>query len=76
MRTTLDIAPDVLLAAKELAARGKQSLGEVISDLARKSLVSPANANHAGMRNGFPQLPATGQAVSPELIHSLLEDEF
>ena len=76
MRTTLDIAPDVLLAAKDLAAGGKQTLGEVISDLAKKSLVSPANTNRAGMRKGFPQSPETGQAVSPELIQSLMDDKF
>ncbi len=76
MRTTIDIAPDVLLAARDLASRGKKTLGEVISDLARKALVAPANLNQAGKRNGFPQLPATGQVVSPELIQSLLDDEF
>ena len=75
MRTTLDIAPDVLLAAKELAARGKQTLGEVISDLARKALVEPAALNQAGRRNGFPQLPSTGQVISAELIQTLLDDE-
>jgi hypothetical protein len=75
MRTTIDIAPDVLLAAKDLASRGKQTLGEVISDLARKALLEPAIVNQAGRRNGFPQLPSTGQIISPELIQTLLDDE-
>ena len=37
MRTTLDIADDVLFAAKELARREKKPLGQVISELARKA---------------------------------------
>ena len=41
MRTTLDIADDVLLAAKELARRQKKPLGEVISELARQAFAAP-----------------------------------
>ena len=36
MRTTLDIADDVLQAAKERARREKKTAGEVISELARR----------------------------------------
>ncbi|HNU12258.1 MAG TPA: hypothetical protein PKJ45_13005 [Rubrivivax sp.] len=39
MRTTLDIADDVLLVARELARRERSSAGAVISRLARQSLV-------------------------------------
>lgn len=48
MRTTLDIADDVLIAAKEAARRQELSVGEVISDLARRSLVQPGNAAARG----------------------------
>ena len=41
MRTTLDIAYDVLQAAKERARREKKTAGEVISDLARRALTAP-----------------------------------
>ena len=44
MRTTLDIADDVLQAAKELARRQNKTAGEVISDLARAALTAPAPA--------------------------------
>ena len=37
MRTTLDIANDVLQAAKERARREKKTTGEVISELAHVS---------------------------------------
>ncbi len=73
MRTTLDISQDVLLAAKEMAARKNISMGEVISDLARKSLHENSKQTPAGSRNGFPILPATGQAITTELIKTLMD---
>ena len=39
MRTTLDIADDVLYAVKERARREKRSAGDVLSDLARQALL-------------------------------------
>lgn len=45
MRTTLDIADDILFAAKELAQREKKSLGQVISELARRAFTIPAWSN-------------------------------
>ena len=40
MRTTIDIADDVLLSSKHIARRDKKTLGEVISELARRALQS------------------------------------
>ncbi|MEY3518574.1 MAG: hypothetical protein RLZ89_1434 [Pseudomonadota bacterium] len=37
MRTTLDIADDVLFAAKEIAKREKKTVGAVVSEWARRS---------------------------------------
>lgn len=48
MRTTIDIADDVLFAAKEIARRQKKSLGEVISDLARQSFHLSCDPSEAG----------------------------
>ena len=53
MRTTLSIDDDVLLAAKALAEQQDRSLGEVISDLARKALKRPRPGSQ---RNGIPLL--------------------
>lgn len=75
MRTTLDISEDVLFAAKEMAARKNLSMGEVISELARSSLRSKTKPASAGLRNGFPILAPTGQAITSELIKSLLDAE-
>lgn len=78
MRTTLDIDEDVLAAAKELARAGGKTMGEVISDLARKGLTRPtegfaeAQAGY-GERSGewpaFPSLPnRTGRIVTTDDI--------
>jgi hypothetical protein len=53
MRTTLAIDDDVLLAAKAIADQQDRSLGDVISDLARKSLRKP---QPSAERNGIPLL--------------------
>ena len=44
LRTTLDIDDDVLALAKDLANAQRQSLGHVISDLARTALSEPTRA--------------------------------
>jgi hypothetical protein len=54
MRTTLAIDDDVLITAKAMAEQQNRSLGEVISDLARKSLHKP---QPTAERNGIPLLP-------------------
>ena len=82
MRTTLDISDDVLLAAKETARRQKVSVGEVISQLARRSLVqaaAPASGRNAAPRNrlaslGIHPLPKRGGIVTNETINQLRDD--
>ena len=37
MRTTLDIDDDVLFAAKEIAKREKKTIGQVVSEQARRA---------------------------------------
>lgn len=91
MRTTLDIADDVLFAAKEIAQREKKSLGQTISELARKAFTQPANAVGGDTTNpqaagalpaserlaayGISPLPARGGIVSNELIDRLRDAE-
>jgi hypothetical protein len=40
MRTTLDIADDVLQAAREQAKRERKTIGEMLSKLARRALMT------------------------------------
>jgi len=78
VRTTLDIDDDVLRAAKELAHRGKTTAGAVISELARKGLLAPANppaAREPKALYGFRPLPKRGGIVTNALIDKLREDD-
>lgn len=82
MRTTLDIADDVLLAAKEAARREKVSVGAVISELARRALVQadvPAAGRGASSQSrlsrlGIQPLPKRGGVVTNEKINQLRDD--
>ncbi len=74
MRTTLSLDDDILAAAKGLAATRHQTLGEVISALARQAL-QPTRKPRS-VRNGVPLLAATGnsQPVTAELVNQLSDE--
>ena len=77
MRTTIDIDPVILGAAKDLAAHSQRSLGAVISELARRGLESDSARATDGLRNGFPVFsvgPGT-PPVASETVKQLLADE-
>ena len=77
MRTTLDIADDVLQAAKELAQREGGTAGQVISTLARRGLALPASGKkvRSGLRSGVPVLPSRGEVVTLEHVRQLRDKE-
>jgi hypothetical protein len=78
MRTTLDIANDVLQAAKERARREKKTTGEIISELARRALSAPEEAPAARAPKaiyGLRPFPKRGGIVTNELIDKLREDD-
>ena len=78
MRTTLDIADDVLHAAKERARRERKTAGQVISELARSALNAPsgpARAEEPKPRYGFRPFPKRGGIVTNELIDRLRDDD-
>lgn len=70
MRTTLSIDDDVLAAAKTIAAQQNQTIGQVLSDLARRSLRPNAGST---MRNGIALLPVTNKdaVVTLEIVNHL-----
>lgn len=74
MRTTLSIDDDVLDAAKELARERGVSVGEVVSDLARKSLT--LSSDSLEYRNGVPLLPVRpdGRVVTLEMVNKLRDE--
>lgn len=76
MRTTLDIEADVLMAAKEIAAKEKTSAGAVLSRLARTALTGAREASGpAPLRNGVPAIAGTGHIVMMGHVRSLLDEE-
>lgn len=78
MRTTLDIADDVLQAAKERARREKKTAGAVISELARRALTAPPETPGKGTprpRHGFRPFARRGAIVNNDLIDRLRDDD-
>jgi hypothetical protein len=77
MRTTLDIADDVLLAARERAKRDSMTIGDVISKLAREALVgtTKAKAKEAKAVYGLRPIASRGEIVTNDMINVLREDD-
>ena len=91
MRTTLDIADDVLFAAKDFARRDGKTIGQVLSELARRALQMPhaAELNAPGQggttaptepdarlaQMGIRPLPSRGGVVTNDTVNQLREQE-
>lgn len=84
MRTTLDIADDILFAAREIARCEKKSLGQVISELARRAFSQPAggqppppgpSVSERLGAYGIHPLPPRGGVVSNDLIDRIRDEE-
>jgi hypothetical protein len=77
MRTTLDIAEDVLQAAKHIARRENKTAGEVLSELARRALTTPSAPSATEPSEefmGFEPFPSRGGLVTNEIIDRLREE--
>lgn len=72
MRTTLQIDEDVIKDAKLIAAAEKRSLGAVISDLARRSLL-PIGVTTS---RGFPvfDVPPDAPPLTPDDVARAMDD--
>lgn len=73
MRTTIDLEEDVLLAIKEIARMKNQSIGKVLSDLARQAL---SRQDALTVRNSVPLFPIQPGAsvVTLELVNQLQDE--
>lgn len=73
MQTTLAIDDDVLEAAEAIARERNSTVGEVISDLARRALDRPPPAE---TRNGVPLLPMRpdAQTVTLDMVNALRDE--
>jgi hypothetical protein len=78
MRTTLDIADDVLLAAKERARREIKTAGQVVSELLRQALTSPTPSSAVREPTavyGFKPFARRGGIITNELIDHLRNED-
>lgn len=73
MRTTLSIDDDDLTTAKAIARQENRSLGEVVSDLARRAL---RRSQPPRTRHGIPLLPITGPwaVVTLDVVNALRDE--
>jgi hypothetical protein len=73
MRTTIAIDDDVLTAAGTIARQRNQSVGKIVTELARNSLRPPMTGAE---RNGVPLLPVRkkGVIVTPEIVNALRDE--
>jgi hypothetical protein len=77
MRTTLDIADDVLQAAKERAKREQKTAGQVVSELLRQALTAPqpSSARQPKAVHGFRPFARRGTIITNDLIDQLRSDD-
>lgn len=73
MRTTLNIDDDILRAARSLAAQANKTIGEVLSELARRGLRPEQPAVSA---SGLPTFPVSPDAppLTAEMVREALDD--
>jgi hypothetical protein len=75
MRTTVDLDDDLLQVARHLALEREQTLGRVLSDLARKGLrPSRKSSARAGTIPTLPRKPGA-RPVTSQMVRELLEAE-
>jgi len=74
MRTTLSIDDDVLDAARAIADQTRRSIGEVVSELARRGLQPRPES---GSRSRLPCFNVSEKArpFTPEAVRKDLDDE-
>ena len=78
MRTTIDIADDVLQAAKERARYEKKTVGQMISELARRALTTPLETSAVREPKavyGVRPFASRGRLVTNEQIDKLRKDD-
>ena len=77
VRTTLNLAEDALIAARNIARRERLSLGDAVSELIRRGVAaggpgSPSRSQPA-LRGRFALLPVRDEIVTPQHVRDLME---
>ncbi|OOG50582.1 hypothetical protein [Polaromonas sp. C04] len=75
MRTTIDLADDVLAAAKEIARLENSTAGAVLSRLARQALTQTGGTETGRSVAGFRTIPRGGHVVTNDHVNAIREIE-
>ena len=79
MRTTINLAEDAAIAARNVAQRERLSLGEAISELIRRgaNAGTPVSRSRGAqpLRGRFALLPQRGETVTPQHVRELMYRE-
>ena len=79
MRTTINLAEDAHIAARNIAQRERLSLGEAVSELIRRGTVAGSQGlkqQRAPARRGrYALLAARDEVVTPQRVRELMERE-
>lgn len=77
MRVTLDIEPDILALAKDIAASERSTAGAVLSKLARAGFQASGRqpSEEKNLRNGIEMLPKRGEPTSLSHVQRIMDDE-
>lgn len=78
MRTTINIAEDALIAAKNIAQRERLSLGDAVSEFIRWGTAAGASVvqrHQSSPRGRFALLTARDEVVTPRPVRELMERE-
>ncbi len=73
MRTTINLDDTVLAVIRATAEREGKTLGDVVEDLVRRTLLAdPKHASESGLPNLGPRIP--GVIVTSEMVRELQEE--
>ena len=79
MRTTLNLAEDALIAARNIAQREWLSQGEAVSELIRRGSAAGAPSfkqqRAPALRGRYALLAASEEVVTPQRVRELMERE-
>ena len=79
MRTTINLADDALIAARNVAQREKLSLGDAVSELIRRGTATaghgPRQQASRALRGRFSLLPVRDEVLTPQRVRELMERE-
>lgn len=77
MRTTINLAEDALIAAKNIAQRERISLGDAVSELIRRGTAAGTSGQRPqpAPRGRFALLAARDEVVTPQRVRELMERE-